>query len=155
MDYNAESSFDAVRILCFIRAFYEELNWQSAAWMDDILHRMWQELVGEHDDVSRAPFMCEIILTFGQVRDYIADIMVFASKVQVSIDVRFLGAAVTCAYHSGGLRRRRLARRCLFGNVAHRRKTLTSWAYSADTTRVACLNCRRSSDSGRESGCPA
>ncbi|EIN13624.1 hypothetical protein PUNSTDRAFT_94808 [Punctularia strigosozonata HHB-11173 SS5] len=65
-DYNAESSFDAVKILCFFRAFYEELNWKAFAWMDDVMGRIWPELPGEHDDV----------------RAYISEILVFSDKVK-------------------------------------------------------------------------
>lgn len=50
-DFNSELSFDAIKIASFIRAFYEELGWQSVAWMDDILERYWPELHNEHDEV--------------------------------------------------------------------------------------------------------
>jgi len=52
MDYNGESSFDAIRTLSLFRAFYEELNWKFSAWADETIARCWPEICSEHDDVS-------------------------------------------------------------------------------------------------------
>ena len=52
VDFNAESTFDIVKVLCFFRAFYEEMNWKFYAWTEDILKRCWPEITSEHDDVS-------------------------------------------------------------------------------------------------------
>jgi proteasome activator subunit 4 len=52
-DLNGQSTFDATKVLIFFRAFYEEVGWKAAAWMDEAIQRVWPELVGEHDDVSR------------------------------------------------------------------------------------------------------
>lgn len=51
VDLNAETTFDAVKALCFFRSFYEELNWKFSPWCDDVLQRCWGELHSEHDDV--------------------------------------------------------------------------------------------------------
>lgn len=51
VDFNAESTSDVVKVLCFFRAFYEELNWKFTAWTDDVLRRVWPEISSEHDDV--------------------------------------------------------------------------------------------------------
>ena len=51
VDFNAESTFDVVKVLCFFRAFYEELNWKFSAWTDEVLRRCWPEIASEHDDV--------------------------------------------------------------------------------------------------------
>lgn len=58
-DLNGESTFDAVKILCIFRAFYEEMGWKSSAWMDEAVQRVWPDIVGEHDDV-RPPFWLEV-----------------------------------------------------------------------------------------------
>lgn len=52
VDFNAESTSDVVKVLCFFRAFYEELDWKFSAWTDDVLRRVWPEISSEHDDVS-------------------------------------------------------------------------------------------------------
>lgn len=52
IDYNAEMTFDAVKVLSLFRAFYEELGRKFSAWTDDALARSWAELNSEHDDVS-------------------------------------------------------------------------------------------------------
>jgi proteasome activator subunit 4 len=66
VDFNGEFSFDVVKVLCLFRAFYEELGWPSAAWMDAALTRAWPEITGEHDDV----------------RAYIAELLAFSAKVK-------------------------------------------------------------------------
>ncbi len=52
VDFNAESTFDVVKVLSFFRAFYEELSWKFAPWTDEVLRRCWPEISSEHDDVS-------------------------------------------------------------------------------------------------------
>ena len=66
-DFKTEQSFDAVKIASFTRAFYGEMGWRAYAWMDDILDRYWQELDNEHEEVL----------------SYIADALIFSSKVKV------------------------------------------------------------------------
>ncbi|KAL5535214.1 BLM3_1 [Sanghuangporus sanghuang] len=65
-DFNAELSFNAVKIASFTRAFYEELGWRSYAWIDEIVDRYWAELNNEHDEI----------------RAYIADALEYSSKVK-------------------------------------------------------------------------
>ena len=50
-DYNGESSLNAVKSLCFFRAFYEEQNWKFSGWMDLAVERVWAEISSEHDEV--------------------------------------------------------------------------------------------------------
>ena len=50
-DYNGESSLNAVKALCFFRAFYEEQNWKFSEWMDLAVERVWAEISSEHDEV--------------------------------------------------------------------------------------------------------
>jgi hypothetical protein len=51
-DYNGESSLNAVKALCFFRAFYEEQNWKFSPWVDQAVDRVWAEISSEHDEVS-------------------------------------------------------------------------------------------------------
>ncbi|KZT19390.1 hypothetical protein NEOLEDRAFT_1142177 [Neolentinus lepideus HHB14362 ss-1] len=68
IDYNGESSFDAVKTLCFFRAFYEELNWKFWPWTEDTLRLCWPEISSEHDDV----------------RAYVAEYLSFCDRVKWS-----------------------------------------------------------------------
>ena len=60
VDFNAELTFDTVKVLCFFRAFYEEMNWKFYAWTDDVLKRCWPEITGEHDDVCLCPIDVDV-----------------------------------------------------------------------------------------------
>ncbi|KAI0961190.1 hypothetical protein AcV7_000358 [Taiwanofungus camphoratus] len=52
VDFNSESTFDVVQVLCLFRAFYEELGWKFFPWAEDALARCWSEIDrSEHDDV--------------------------------------------------------------------------------------------------------
>lgn len=51
LDFNGESSFDALKVLSLLRAVYEELNWKFSAWIDDVLDQCWPQIHSEHDDV--------------------------------------------------------------------------------------------------------
>lgn len=51
-DFNAETTFDVIKMLSFFRALYEELEWKFTAWSDDVLRRCWSEIQTEHDDVG-------------------------------------------------------------------------------------------------------
>ncbi|EDR15426.1 uncharacterized protein LACBIDRAFT_301740 [Laccaria bicolor S238N-H82] len=59
MDYNAEMSFDAVKIISLFRSFYEELGRKFSPWVDDAVRRSWAEIHSEHDDVRA--FISEIL----------------------------------------------------------------------------------------------
>ncbi|CAA7258799.1 unnamed protein product [Cyclocybe aegerita] len=63
LDFNAELSFDAVKVTSLFRAFFEELGRKFTAWTDMTVQRSWSEIHGEHDDVRA--FVGEI-LTFSQ-----------------------------------------------------------------------------------------
>lgn len=52
VDYNAEMTFDAIKVLSLFRAFYEELGRKFTPWADAAVHRCWAEISSEHDDVS-------------------------------------------------------------------------------------------------------
>lgn len=65
-DYNGESSLNAVKALCFFRAFYEEQNWKFSPWVDEAVDRVWAEISSEHDEV----------------RAYISELLAFASKIK-------------------------------------------------------------------------
>ena len=62
-DYNGESSLDAVKALCFFRAFYEEQNWKFSQWVDQAVDRVWAEISSEHDEAGHMPVPEECPLT--------------------------------------------------------------------------------------------
>ena len=66
MDYNAEMSFDAVKIISLFRSFYEELGRKFSAWVDDAVRKSWGEIHSEHDDVGKfiasSPILIELDL---------------------------------------------------------------------------------------------
>lgn len=87
VDFNAESTSDVVKVLCFFRAFYEEMNWKFTAWTDDVLRRCWPEIGSEHDDVNtfvRLPV--RVTNCSGQVLAYISEIMAFCGKIMVRFE---------------------------------------------------------------------
>jgi len=66
VDFNEESTFATTQVLCFYRAFYEELNWKFNPWVDEMVHRGWAELGCEHDEV----------------RSYIGEMLAFSEKIK-------------------------------------------------------------------------
>jgi proteasome activator subunit 4 len=64
MDYNAEMSFDAVKIITLFRSFYEELGRKFSSWVDDTVRKSWGEIYSEHDDVGNfiapSPILIEL-----------------------------------------------------------------------------------------------
>ncbi|KAI0076264.1 hypothetical protein K474DRAFT_1757648 [Panus rudis PR-1116 ss-1] len=65
VDFNGESTFDAIKVLCFMRAFYEQLDWKFAAWVDQVLSVYWSEISSEHDDVLA--YISELLTFSGKV----------------------------------------------------------------------------------------
>ncbi|KAF9472467.1 hypothetical protein BDN70DRAFT_886944 [Pholiota conissans] len=63
LDFNAELSFDAVKVIALYRAFFEELGRKFMPWVDATVDRSWVEIHSEHDDVRA--FISEI-LAFSQ-----------------------------------------------------------------------------------------
>ena len=57
VDFNGESTFEIIQVLCFYRAFYEQMGVKFTPWVDDTLKRCWSELKCEHEDV-RAEIVC-------------------------------------------------------------------------------------------------
>jgi len=51
LDFNAELSFDAVKVISLFSAVFEELGRKFAPWTDDMVERSWVEIHGEHDEV--------------------------------------------------------------------------------------------------------
>lgn len=52
VDFNGESTHEIVEVLCFFRAFYEELGLKFVPWVEETVTRCWEELSRtEHDDV--------------------------------------------------------------------------------------------------------
>ncbi|KAF9568562.1 hypothetical protein CPC08DRAFT_679680 [Agrocybe pediades] len=63
LDFNAELSFDAVKIIALYRAFFEDQGRRFTAWVDQTVERSWSEIYSEHEDVRA--FISEI-LAFSQ-----------------------------------------------------------------------------------------
>ncbi|KAF8807238.1 hypothetical protein BYT27DRAFT_7232792 [Phlegmacium glaucopus] len=59
LDFNAELSFDAVKVVSLFSAVFDELGRKFAPWTNDIVERSWVEIHGEHDDVRA--FVGEIL----------------------------------------------------------------------------------------------
>jgi hypothetical protein len=85
MDYNPESSFDAVKFISPFRAFYEEMGRKFIPWMDETVERSWKELCNEHEDV----------------RAFVGEVLAFSQNVKVGVTAhltsRFLLANVVAA----------------------------------------------------------
>lgn len=86
-DYNGESSLNAVKALCFFRAFYEEQNWKFSGWMDLAVERVWAEISSEHDEVCHFLYSMKVengdSSDYHKVRAYISELLAFASKIKV------------------------------------------------------------------------
>ena len=76
VDFNGESTFEIVQVLCFFRAFYEQLGVKFTPWVEDALDRCWAELKCEHEEVLA----------------YFSETLAFTEKIMVSGSVlsRFL-----------------------------------------------------------------
>ena len=51
LDFNAELSFDAVKIATLFRAFYTGLGRKFLPWTDQTVDRFWTEIYSDHEDV--------------------------------------------------------------------------------------------------------
>ncbi|KAI0336090.1 hypothetical protein GY45DRAFT_1316150 [Cubamyces sp. BRFM 1775] len=65
VDFNGESTFEIIQVLCFFRAFYEQLGLKFTPWVEDVLARCWAELKCEHEDVLA--YFSEIFAFCGKV----------------------------------------------------------------------------------------
>lgn len=86
MDFNGESSFDALKVLSLFTAVYEELNWKFSAWTDEVLDRYWPQIHSEHDDVSHVVLRNDTIsnnVIFHQVRAHVGEFLAFSGKIKV------------------------------------------------------------------------
>lgn len=68
VDFNGESTFEIIQVLCFFRAFYEQLSVKFTPWVEGALDRCWAELKCEHEDVLA----------------YFSEILAFTGKIMVS-----------------------------------------------------------------------
>lgn len=69
VDFNGESSFEAIKVASFHRALAEEMGWKFTAWTDTTVVRYWKEIASEHDEV----------------RGYIADALALTGKLTVGL----------------------------------------------------------------------
>lgn len=115
VDFNGESSFDAVKVLSLFRSFYEGLDWKFSAWTDEVLDRFWSQIHSEHDEVSHLRYKHITVLMIAgcQVRAYIGEFLAFSGKIKVLFYIRtaashFNNPSVetpTFCAHSRGLRK--------------------------------------------------
>ncbi|KAF9535513.1 hypothetical protein CPB83DRAFT_841889 [Crepidotus variabilis] len=63
LDFNAELSFDAFKVISLFRSFYEGLGRKFMPWTDGVVAHAWGQISGEHEDVRA--FVGEI-LAFSQ-----------------------------------------------------------------------------------------
>lgn len=84
VNFNSESPLDAIKVLCYFRALYEQLGWKFSAWTDDVLRTYWPHIASEHDEVSFGLPPSVLCLTFVvQVVAYISEMMTFSEKIMV------------------------------------------------------------------------
>lgn len=57
MDFNGESSFDAVKVLSLFSTVFQQLNWKFTPWIDEVIDRCWPQIYSEHDDVSSVAYL--------------------------------------------------------------------------------------------------
>ncbi|KAI0768547.1 hypothetical protein BD413DRAFT_614418 [Trametes elegans] len=65
VDFNGESTFEIIQVLCFFRAFYEQLGIKFTPWVEDVLERCWSQLKCEHEDVLA--YFSEILAFCGKI----------------------------------------------------------------------------------------
>ncbi|KAI0374438.1 hypothetical protein BV20DRAFT_1049238 [Pilatotrama ljubarskyi] len=65
VDFNGESTFEIIQVLCFFRAFYEQLGLKFTPWVEEVLDRCWAELKCEHEDVLA--YFSEIFAFCGKI----------------------------------------------------------------------------------------
>ncbi len=51
LDFNAELSFDVLKVISLFRAFYEQLGRKFIPWTDEVVEHVWEQVHGEHEDV--------------------------------------------------------------------------------------------------------
>lgn len=66
LDFNAELSFDAVKVISLFSVVFEELGRKFSSWTDAMVERSWAEIHGEHDDV----------------RAFVGDILAFSHNIK-------------------------------------------------------------------------
>ena len=79
VDFNGESTFEIIQVLCFFRAFYEQLSVKFTPWVEDTLSRCWAELKCEHEDV---------LAYFSEILAFTGKIMVSRSSVLVDFETQ-------------------------------------------------------------------
>ena len=86
LDFNAELSFDAVKVISLFTAVFEELGRKFTPWTDDIVERSWVEIHGEHDDVCIKSKILYYVLNYDlQVRAFIGEILAFSHNIKECI----------------------------------------------------------------------
>ncbi|TBU39582.1 hypothetical protein BD309DRAFT_1022044 [Dichomitus squalens] len=76
VDFKGESTFEIVQVLCFFRAFYEQLGIKFTPWVEDALDRCWAELKCDHEEVLA----------------YLSEILAFTEKIMWRPNISLLTA---------------------------------------------------------------
>ena len=58
LDYNAEMTFDIVKIMNLFRAVYEEMGWKFKEFADEAIQQSWGAISNHHDDVCSPLSLC-------------------------------------------------------------------------------------------------
>ena len=83
LDFNAELSFDAVKVISLFNAFFEGLGRKFSPWTDDMVERSWTEIHGEHDDVGlKYKILHNVLICDLQVRAFVGEILAFSHNIK-------------------------------------------------------------------------
>jgi proteasome activator subunit 4 len=86
LDFNAELSFDAVKVISLYSAVFEGLGRKFSPWTDDMVERSWAEIHGEHDDVCiKCKKLRNGLICDPQVRAFVGEILAFSHNVKESL----------------------------------------------------------------------
>ena len=83
LDFNAELSFDAVKVISLFSAVFEGLGRKFSPWTDDMVERSWAEIHGEHDDVRlKCKILLNMLICHLQVRAFVGEILAFSHNIK-------------------------------------------------------------------------
>ena len=83
LDFNAELSFDVVKVISLFSTIFEELGRKFVPWTDNMVERSWAEIHGEHDDVCVKHQMLRNVLIYNlQVRAFVGEILAFSHNIK-------------------------------------------------------------------------
>ena len=85
LDFNAELSFDAIKVITLFSCVFE-LGRKFSPWIDDMVERCWTEIHGEHDDVCiKCNNFAYVLICDLQVRAFVGEILAFSHSIKESL----------------------------------------------------------------------